>query len=292
MKPAPFDYHRPGSIEAALSLLSAHGNEAALLAGGQSLVPMMNMRLARPAHLIDVNRLAGLDRVTLSGDSLEIGALMRHQDLATNPLVRGHCPILAHAASTIGHYVIRQRGTLGGSLSIADPSAQLPVIAALLDARILLRSQNSARTVRARDFFVGAMTTEKADDEMITLVAVPALGDGETWGFELFAPRAGDYAIVIAAAILRRGRKGAILSARLALGGVAGAPVVLSDTLAAHVGKTPGAKWPAAIADEVAGLVEPEAGGRYDRDYKRQLARVLSERAFAAALAAGTGGPA
>lgn len=289
MKPAAFAYHRPDTVEEALALLAEHGDEAELLAGGQSLVPMMNMRLARPSQIVDVNRLTGLNGVQVAGDVLEIGPLIRHHDLARSPDVRRVCPLLAHAASTIGHYAIRQRGTLGGSLAVADPSAQLPLIAVLLDAEIVLRSVRGERCVAAREFFIAAMTTEREDDEMIAAVRIPLTGDNDAWGFEMFAPRAGDYAIVLAAALVRREGEGRIAAARVALGGIGGAPEVFSDVLGEHFGETPDNTWPVAVAEHVAAKIEPEEIGRFDATYKRDLARALVERAFVSALGSAEG---
>lgn len=292
MKPAPFEYHRPETIDGVLSLLATYGDEAMLLAGGQSLVPMMNMRLARPAHVIDINRVPGLSGVRRDNVVIEVGALTRHADLAADPVVRRHCPILAHAASTIGHYAIRQRGTLGGSLSLADPSAQLPLVTALLEAEIVMRSARGERSVCAGDFFIAAMTTDRTDGEMITAVRYPLIDSDESWGFELFSHRAGDFAIVLAAATLKRDAQGRIAAARLALGGIAGVPLVLTEELVSHAGRTPDPSWPKAVAEEIACRIEPEGSRQLEGAYKRDLSQVLVERAFAAALGAARQAPA
>jgi carbon-monoxide dehydrogenase medium subunit len=152
MKPAVFSYHRPYTLEDALSLLALHGFDAKVIAGGQSLAPMMNMRFAQPAHLIDLNALPQLSGVTLAGDSLSIGAMTRHHEVATSSTVRAACPLLAEAAATIGHYAIRQRGTLGGSLAHADPAAQMPLIASTLGARIEIVGPDGRREVPATAF--------------------------------------------------------------------------------------------------------------------------------------------
>lgn len=284
MKPAAFEYHRPGTIEAALGLLTAHGDEAALLAGGQSLVPMMNMRLARPAQLIDINRLRDFASVTRAGQMLEIGALIRHADLARDPVVGQHCPLLARAASTIGHYAIRQRGTLGGSLAMADPAAQLPLVAALLGAEIVLQSERGERGVASDAFFFGAMTTDAAEDEMITAIRVPCREEGETFGFRLFAPRAGDFAIALCAASVTRDGAGDVRAARIALGGITGAPLVLTEMLAAHIDRATAPNWPATVAAEIASSIEPEGDGRFDATYKRELASALIAQTLSDAL--------
>ena len=173
MKPARFDYQAPQSVEEALAALAAHGEDAKIIAGGQSLVPMMNMRLAQPPVLIDINALPDLASVRDEGQHLAIGALIRHHDLAHHEIVRALCPVLAEAAATIGYYAIRQRGTLGGSLVQADPAAQLPLIAVLLDAEMELASLVGSRRVPASDFFLSVFTTSIEPTEILTACRVP-----------------------------------------------------------------------------------------------------------------------
>src|SRR5579871_1043451 len=197
MKPARFSYEAPTSIADTLAALAARGADAKIIAGGQSLAPMMNMRIAQPGHLIDINRVAGLDQIRLEGDYLICGALMRHADLARHVLAWTHAPMLAHAAGTIGHYAIRQRGTLGGSLAHADPAAQLPLAAVTLDATIEIASTSGGRLIAARDFFASIFTTVLEPHELIVAVHVPIARAGEGWGFRLFTRRAGDFALAL-----------------------------------------------------------------------------------------------
>ena len=173
MKPAPFTYHRPGDLDAALAMLARLGPAAKPLAGGQSLGPMMNMRLARPDHVVDLNDLLELDYVRVSDGAVEIGAMTRHHRVATDPEIARSLPILAEAARGIGHYAIRQRGTLGGSLVHADPAAQYPLIAVLLDAEIVVRSARGTRLVAAADFIQSIMTVDLAPDELVTAIRFP-----------------------------------------------------------------------------------------------------------------------
>ncbi len=172
MKPARFSYAAPTSMSEALALL-AESDDARVIAGGQSLAPMMNMRLAQPELLVDINRIDGLSGVGLDAGSLVIGAMTRHAGLAGNALVKAHAPVLAYAAGTIGHYAIRQRGTIGGSLAHADPAAQLPLVCMLLDARIDATSSEGARTIEAADLFETLFTTTLEPSEMITSISVP-----------------------------------------------------------------------------------------------------------------------
>lgn len=206
MKPAPFVYHRPRTVEEAVALLGLPASK--VLAGGQSLVPLMNFRLSRPRHLVDINWLPGLDGVEWDPDQgrLRLGALVRHQVLATHPLVRRHLPVLAEAAGHIGHWAIRSRGTLGGSLAHADPAAELPAAMVALGARFCLRSQSGERWVDAGEFFQGLYTTVLAEDELLTAVEV-SVDPSARWGFYEIARRVGDFAL--AGAYARR-RGGAI----------------------------------------------------------------------------------
>ncbi len=214
MKPAAFTYLRPVSIDDALRQLAELGPQAKVIAGGQSLGPMMNMRLARPAQLIDLNDLTELAYVREAGDWIRVGALTRHYQIAESALVRRHCPLLSQAAQTIGHYAIRQRGTIGGSLAHADPAAQLPLIAVTLGARFNLMRRASRRQVDAGDFFVSAMTTSLAPDELIESIDFPKALAGEAASFRMFNRRHGDYAIVaVAATVTSQGGQGQVAAA-------------------------------------------------------------------------------
>jgi carbon-monoxide dehydrogenase medium subunit len=284
MKPGRFSYEAPETVEAALASLAARGDDAKLIAGGQSLAPMLNMRLARPEHLIDINGLKQLGEIRLDGDRLTIGAMVRHAALGKNQLVHRHCPMLAHAAETIGHYAIRQRGTLGGSLAHADPAAQLPLAALVLDAEIEIWSAAGKRTVTAREFFVSIFTTVVGPDELIVAVHVPTTSPLEGWSFRLFNRRAGDFAIVSVAATLRRADDGTIRGLRLALGGIGPTPVrvemLVTDESASRISKD----WSATIAATISDAVEIEDNERTPVNFRRELVAALIRDALDEAL--------
>lgn len=280
VKPAPFDYHRPKNVPDTLALLNHFGDEAKLLAGGQSLVPMLNLRVARSPHLIDINDLTELDNISASHDSLEIGSLTRHHRLATDPRIAAACPILAAAAATIGHYAIRQRGTLGGSLSHADPAAQLPLIATLLKATIRVGNHAGNREIAARDFFVSSLITALDPSDMITAVRFPALAPSHGWGLEIFSQRHGDFAIVSVAATLRLAADGTVESMALALGGVATVPVSMDPITAGFAGHLPDAGWCTDVGAAVGASLTPEDDSRIPAQYRKELAETLTVRAL------------
>lgn len=283
MKPAAFTYHRPASLDQALALLSDLAPEAKPLAGGQSLVPMLNMRLAAPAHLVDLNDLTELGRIRDLGDSVEVGALARHQSLADSPLLRQCCPLLAQCAQSIGHHAIRQRGTLGGSLSHADPAAQLALAAITLGADITLARRGARRVLPARDFLLAAMTTALGPDEMLLSMRVPKGLPREAAALQLFSRRHGDFAIVsVATTVALDG--GRVARLRLGVGGVSPVPQHMDALCEAQQGQTPDATWMAAVADEVARAVRPEDDARIPSDYRRELAQALVKQALGAAL--------
>lgn len=284
MKPAPFAYHRAESVDHALSLLHGLGDDAKLLAGGQSLAPMLNLRVARPAHLIDLNDLVELDSVRRADDWIEIGGMTRHQRVATDPVITGACPVLSAAAASIGHYAIRQRGTLGGSLSHADPAAQLPLIATLLNARIEVVSQGGTRTVAARDFFVASLSTALAPGEMVTAVHFPMTPPRTGWGFELFSLRRGDFAVTSVAALVTLAPGGEVERMSLALGGMATTPLAFDDVTLPHLGRLPDTAWLADIAGTVTERTAPDGDVRIPAHYRKDLAASLIVRALAGAV--------
>src|ERR1700730_14366381 len=192
MKPAQFDYVVAKSVNAAVAALAEAGGEAKIIAGGQSLVPMLNCRLLRPSVLIDINRIPGLASITERGNAIGVGALVRHHQLETSAVIARHLPVLSHAMTHVAHLAIRNRGTIGGSLSHADPAAELPMMALLLDAELNVTSTSGRRAVAARDFFLGAITANLADDDVVTTITFPNLPRGTGWGFEEVARRGGD----------------------------------------------------------------------------------------------------
>jgi carbon-monoxide dehydrogenase medium subunit len=284
MKPGRFTYEAPQTIEGALASLALRGDDAKLIAGGQSLAPMLNMRLARPEHLIDINGLKELGDIRVDGERLTIGAMVRHAALARNEMVRRHCPMLAHAAETIGHYAIRQRGTFGGSLAHADPAAQLPLAVLALDAEIEIWSAAGKRTVPARDFFVSIFTTVLNADELIVAVHLPVANPPQGWGFRLFNRRAGDFAIVSVAATLARADDGTIHDLRLAIGGIGPVPVRVETLAAVEEASRMSQDWSSTVAATVAEAVEIEENERTPENFRRELVAALTQEALDQAL--------
>jgi len=283
MKPAVFSYHRPTTLADALTLLEEYQLDAKVIAGGQSLVPMMNMRFAQPAHLIDLNALPELSGVRRSSDMLEIGAMMRHHELATDPLVRACCPLLAEAAATIGHYAIRQRGTLGGSLAHADPAAQLPLIASTLDARIEVVGSDGSREMPAAEFLISVMTTALQPEEIIRHVRFPCKRPSEGHAFELFSRRHGDFAIAsCAVSVVLAG--GTFAHLRIGLGGVGDVPLVLDDLAALYAGRGADASAVAELAAHAAAAIEPHEHREISVGYRRDLVKTLTQRALVRAI--------
>jgi aerobic carbon-monoxide dehydrogenase medium subunit len=285
MKPAPFEYFAAHSAAEAVERLAALGGEAKLLAGGQSLIPVMNFRLAQPAALIDVNPVSELDFVTPTADGgLRIGALTRLRRLELEPEVARRAPLLAEALPHIAHPQIRNRGTVGGSLAHADPAAELPCLAVALDARLRLVGTGGERWVSAGDFFLGLFATALAADEMVAEVALPAPPAGEGWAFVEVARRHGDYAQVGVAARLALDRSGRVASARLVYLSVGDAPLEARRAAAGLVGEEPSAAAFAAAAETAAGEeIDPAGDIHAGAAFKRQLARVLTRRALATA---------
>lgn len=266
MIPAQFDYVAAETAAQAIDLLAEHGDDAKLLAGGHSLLPMMKLRLAAPEVLIDITRAAGLSGVTLDGDEIVIGATTRHADVASSDLVKADAPLLAHAASLVGDPQIRHRGTIGGSLAHADPAADLPMALVALGGSVELRGPDGTRVVQADDFFTGYFETALDDGELITAVRVPRRPD-EPWGYQKFVRRANDWAIVGVAAI----------AGRIALANMGATP------LRAHAAEQSLAAGnsPAQAAELAADGTSPASDIHADPDYRKHLARVLTARALA-----------
>ena len=271
MIPAAFEYLRARSAEEAVALLAEHGADAKLLAGGHSLLPMMKLRLARPAVLVDVGRLAELDYVRVDGAELAVGAATRHAVLAASAEARADVPLLAHAAGLVGDPQVRHRGTLGGSLAHADPAADLPAAALALGARLVLLGPGGRREVAADDFFAGYFETALGADELLVEVRLPRRR-GEPWGYQKFTRRANDWAIVGVAAT----------AGRIALAGMGPRPL---RAAAAERAWADGAGAGAAGALAAEGT-DPGEDMHADPDYRRHLARVLTARALRAAGAA------
>src|SRR5262245_16608027 len=234
MKPAAFEYVAAYTIEDAIVALMAGGGEAKIIAGGQSLVPMLNFRLLRPAILVDIKRIPDLAYIEEDQSAIRIGALATHRQLEISPVIARVLPVVSHAMAHVAHLAIRNRGTIGGSLSHADPAAELPMLTVLLDAAFTIASRAGRRTVKARDFFLDALTVDLANGDVITEIALPKLPADTGWGFEEVARRAGDFALAAVAATVTRSR-GTIAQARIAVTGMGSTPVraVAAETLLA-----------------------------------------------------------
>ncbi len=285
MKPAAFSYLRPASISEAISALSEHGSSARLLAGGQSLVPMMNFRLVEAGVCIDINRIAGLAGIEhVADDGLRVGALTRHHSLEQSAAIRNSFPVLAEAVKHIGHLAIRNRGTIGGSLSHADPAAELPAIALLLDASIRAVGPSGSRDIAAADFFVAPLTTSLDETEIVTSVYFPHLPAGTGWGFREVARRQGDFAVAGASATMTI-RNNIITEGRIALFGVDETPVRSAGAEAILVGNHPADDVIAAAARAARETVRPMNDLHASADYRRHLTEVLANRTLLAAAA-------
>jgi carbon-monoxide dehydrogenase medium subunit len=285
VKPPAFDYALATSVDEAVALL-AEGDGAKLLAGGQSLVPMLNFRLLQPTRLVDINAIPGLAEIQPTPDGgVRIGALTRHRTVETSALIAERFPVVAAAMAYVAHLAIRNRGTIGGSLSHGDPAAELPLMAVLLDAQLTVVGPKGSRVIAAQDFFQGALTTALDDTEMLTEVVLPGLPPRTGWGFEEFARRHGDFAIAAAAATLTI-ENGRCVAARLALIG-AGETVLRSPAAeAVLIGQavTPDVIAAAAVAAQEA--ADPRADLQASADFRRHLVAVMSRRALTAAARA------
>jgi carbon-monoxide dehydrogenase medium subunit len=276
MKPAPFDYHRPASLLETFDLLERYGDDGRILAGGQSLLPALNMRLATPRAVIDINRLPGLGAIRLASEGLVIGALARHEAVERSPLVREHAPLLALAMPHVGHEAIRTRGTVGGSLALADPAAELPACAVALDATIRVEGRRGRRGVAAADFFRGIYTTALEPGELVTELVVPP-APGWRSDFQELARRHGDFALAGLAARARVERDG-IAEARLVLFGVGPAPVRAHRAERALAGRRVDADVVAAAQRALAAELDPPGDVHGSPALRRHLAGVLLSR--------------
>ncbi len=281
MKPATFDYVRPTTVEEAVAALAAAGGEAKPLAGGQSLVALMNLRLARPAVVVDLGRVAGLSTIETAGDELTIGAMVRHRRLVEDPLVRRHAPLLAEAARHIGHGAIRNRGTIGGSLAHADPAAELPVVCSALDAEVTVAGPNGARRrVPVTQLFTGPLSTALAEDELLVAVHVHRDHGARDWGFAEIARRHGDFALVLAAATVTVDGDGRCFQAAIAVGGVAPTPLRLGEAARVLIGTRLDDEAIEAAAEATAAQIRPGDDLHASAAYRRAMAAELVRRAL------------
>jgi carbon-monoxide dehydrogenase medium subunit len=277
----PFRYHRPAGTAEALDLLAQYGSEAKPLAGGQSLLPLMALRLSRPAHLLDIGgvaELAALDRS--DGGGLSIGAATRHSAVEMSPVVVREAPLLAAAMPYIGHRAIRNRGTIGGSLAHADPAAELPAVALSAGAEVVARRAGGERTIPAEALFAGYLTTVLDDDELLTAVRFPAWPPRTGWSVQEVARRHGDFALVGLAAVLGIDAQGRIDRAALSFFGVAATPVRVADAEALLIGQEPGPAAFAEAADAAGKLLDPPDDLHATAAYRSHTAGVLVRRAL------------
>ena len=283
MKPAPFRYFQPSTVPQALALLQEHGPDARLLAGGQSLVPMMNFRLAQPAVLIDLNRIPDLAYIRDAGEHLAIGAMTRERTIEDSDLVRAKAPLLHKATLNIAHLPIRSRGTIGGSIANADPAAEYPAAILALDAELVLRHASSERRVAAKDFFKGVLTTAIEPGELLVEIRVPKSPPGSGSAFVEISRRHGDFALVGVAALVRLDGP-RIAHVQLAACGVGAAACMLANAAAAVRGHELSPAVLAAAATAAAAEIEPQADLHAGADYRRKLAGVLTRRALTKAV--------
>ena len=283
MKPPPFGYEAAGSLDQALDLLAQHGGDAKILAGGQSLIPVMNFRLARPAVLVDLNPVSALDFVRETGDgTLTVGALTRQRTLERDPAVARLQPLLAETASWIAHPQIRNRGTVGGSLAHADPAAELPAVALALEARFRLQAQDGSRELAASDFYTGLFATALKPHEILTEITFPALPPRTGCAFDEIARRHGDYAQAGAAAVVTLAEDGTLERVRLAFLSLGDGPVLASKIATRLEGETPSedlfADTAAQVSDATYDEIDPTGDIHATAAYKRHLAGVLTRR--------------
>ena len=272
MIPAAFDYERAGSAEEAIALLGEHGDEAKLLAGGHSLLPMMKLRLAVPSVLVDIGRVDDLSYINDGGDHIAVGALTRHRALETSELLAAECPLLGHVAGEVGDPQVRHRGTIGGSLAHSDPASDLPAAVLALGGTLVAQGPNGSREIAAGDFFTGYFESALADDEMLTEIRVPK-APGGGWNYQKFNRRAQDWAIVGAAAVTVNG------GTNVALVNMGSVPLRASAVEAALAGGASAAE----AAEQAAEGTDAPTDLNATPDYRNHLARVLTRRALEAA---------
>jgi carbon-monoxide dehydrogenase medium subunit len=286
MKPAPFEYYAPLELQETLNLLDRYGDEAKILAGGQSLMPLINLRLARPGVIIDINRLRNLDAISTAPDGgLTIGALARQRTLERSTMIQEQNPMLAAAMPLIGHFQIRNRGTIGGSLVHADPAAELPAVSLLLGGEFLLRSNSGARLVAAADFFLGYLATACRPGELLTEIRLPKWRAGEAWAVIEIARRKGDFALVGVA--LRAGLDGAgtLQNTGIVMFGVGGKPQRMEHGEALLNGRRIDQALLSELSRVVAEELDPDPDVHASAVYRKEVGGVLVRRALQSALA-------
>ncbi len=288
MKPPPFEYHDPRSVPEALELLSRYGPDARILAGGQSLMALLNFRLGSPSALVDINRIPELSYIREEAGQLRFGAVTRQRQIEFSPLVREKLGLMVEATQWIGHLPTRTRGTIGGSLAHADPSAEYPCLITALDGELVIRGAKGERVLKPRDFFQGFLTTALEPGEMLVEARLPVTPKGASWAFEEFARRHGDFALVeVAAMIVAEG--GRCRMARVAVSGASATPIKLRDV--EQILERDGLNETsfAAAGQRASELVDPASDLHASADYRRHLTRILTIRALRRALARAQG---
>ena len=292
MKAPPFTYHRPATLDDALGLLAEYGDEAKILAGGQSLIPLMGLRMGRPSHVVDIGRLPDLDAITVDDDgALTLGALVRHEQARTSPLVAEHAPLVAQAMPWVAHRAIRTRGTVLGSIAHGDPAAEMPAVVLATGATLIATSSAGRREIAADEFFLGYLDTALRSDEILTHMVLPAWSTDTTGSVVEVARRHGDYALVGVVTRLTIGADGAITDAAVAYFGAASTAVRIAAVDGHLVGRAPTADTFAEAARIAAEALQPPADIHGTTAYRKHLAGTLTRRGLTAA-AASIGAPA
>ena len=280
MKPAKFDYFAPTTLEEALELLAQHGPDAKVLAGGQSLMPMMNLRLVRPAVVVDINRVAGLSGISASNGAVTVGAMTRQRDLHQSEVIGGAFPMMASAIGHIGHFQIRNRGTIGGSLAHADPAAELPAMCTALDAEFVVADSNGTQRMAAAEFAIAPLMTSLEPEQLLTEVRLPTLGYGWRWGFREVSRREGDFALVGSIAMLKNDSDGVCREARITMFAVGDGPARMPAAEAALVGRVVDDAARREAAALVSEAVTPGSDIHASSEYRTEVSAVMARRAL------------
>jgi len=283
MKPPAFEYVAARTVDEAVAQLNKHGDGAKILAGGQSLTPMLNFRLVHPEILVDINRIPGLDKITPQNGGFRIGALTRHRAIEMSTAIAEKLPVLIAAAGQVGHLAIRNRGTFGGSLAHADPAAEWPMVVLALDGTITTKSAKGGRTIKAKDFFVSYLQSAVEDGEIVTEVTLPGLPPKTGWGFEELCRRPGDFAIAAVCALVTLDG-GKVKEARISMGGVGPTALRAPEAEALLKGQTIGDDVLKRAAEKAAQASDPSNDVHASADFRRHLVGVLTRRAIQAAV--------
>lgn len=289
MKPAPFTYAACETVEEAVSLLAEHGDEAKLLAGGQSLVPLMNLRLAAPAVLVDLNRVSALQGISANG-TIEIGAMTRQSEVEGSREIAAGAPLVIEALRHVAFPAVRSRGTIGGSIAHADPAAELPAVLLALGGEVVAQSASGSRTIPADELFQTYFTTALRSDEVLTRVRIPVAGDGQRFGIQEVARKRNDFALAGAVVVASVDGSGVCTSARVALFGVSDRPVRAAGAERALAGRSLDAEAASGAAEAAMGEIDPKGDAHASVGYRREVAGVLVRRAVAQAASGGRNG--